>query len=223
MDDRVLRVVAWVGIVSCLFLGFWLRTGHTWVVFVVIGGLCVAYLAVGARHDKKASSVLPASLDRLAYFSDDASVAFAWLWRKGRAGRLRILRSDDRPAESPDAATGQTPVFDGGDQQQVVDRDVQPHRTYHYTIFVADARGRWSDPIHQPVLTDTPNDREAIEATYNGPPPGSPEAEALLHTRPFSRESSLTNAVAGVATDLIFSAASVFAADKPSEGWEEIK
>jgi hypothetical protein len=114
-------------------------------------------------------------------------------------------------------------VFDGGDQTLVVDHDVLSRRTYHYSILVEDGEGRWSAPICQPVLTDAQAVRAAIEKTYDGPPAGSPEANALLRPRPFSTESVTTNEIAGAVTDLISSAASVFAAAKPSDGWEEIK
>jgi hypothetical protein len=139
-------------------------------------------------------------------------------------GGSRILRSDTRAAQSPDdASNGQTCVFDGGGQTLVVDHDVLSRRTYHCSIFVEDGTGHWCDPICQPVLTDAQAVRAAIEKTYDGPPAGSPEAEALLRPRPFSRESITTNEIAGAVTDLIFSTASVFAAAKPSDGWEEIR
>jgi hypothetical protein len=77
--------------------------------------------------------------------------------------------------------------------------------------------------VCQPVLTDAHAVRAAIEATYDGPPAGSPQAKALLRSRPFSTESVTTNEIAGAVTDLIFSAASVFAAARPSDGWEEVR
>jgi len=225
VNGRAIRGFAWAAVISCCFWGFWAaRAGLAWVPFAVVGGLCVVYLVFGGRSNRDGSRELPSSFERLAYFSDETSVAFAWKWRRGHQRRVRILRSDIRAAQGPDdTSDGQTCVFDGSDQTLVVDHDVLPRRTYHYGLFVEDGKGRWSDPVCQPIFTDAPAIRAAIEKTYDGPPPGSPEAEALLHPRPFSIESATTNAIAGAVTDLIFSAASVFAGTKASEGWEEIK
>ncbi len=225
MGGRAMRGFAWAGVISCCFLGFWTaHAGLAWVPFALVGGLCGVYLIFGGRRDKDGSRVLPSSLERLAYFSDETSVAFAWKWRRGRESRLRILRPDTRAAQSPEGASNdQTCVFDGSGQTLVIDHDVQSRRTYHYSIFVEDGKGRWSDPICQPVLTDAQAVRAAIEATYDGPQAGSPEAKALLRPRPFSTESSTTNEIAGAVTNLIFSAASVFAAARPSDGWEEVR
>jgi hypothetical protein len=167
VGGRAMRGFAWAGVISCCFWGFWAtHAGLAWVPFAVVGGLCGAYLIFGGRRDKDGSRVLPSSLERLAYFSDETSVALAWKWRRGREGRLRILRSDTRAAQSPDdASNGQTCVFDGSGQTLVVDHDVLSRRTYHYSIFVEDGNGRWSDPIWQPVLTDAQAVRAAIETT----------------------------------------------------------
>lgn len=223
------RALAWAGIISCLFWGFWARTGHAWVPFVVVGGLCVAYLIYAGRRDKRRSTTLPQSIERLAFYSDDRTVAFAWKWRRGHEGRVRLLRSDTRSAQSPDdASNGQTRVFDGTDSK-AVDNEVLPRQTYHYSLFVEDGNGRWSEPICQPVMTYPQAERAAIEATYEGPPVSSRYADPD-HSRHYSSldavgigaAQSIGDSLGGVATDLIFSVASVFAADKTASGWEEI-
>jgi hypothetical protein len=219
------RALAWAGIISCVFWGFWMRTGIAWLPCVVVGGLCVAYLIYAGRRDKRRTTVLPSSIARLAYYSDDTAVAFAWQWRKGRDGRLRILRSDTRSAQSPDDETGgQTCVFDGSDDK-FIDGDIQPRRTYHYSLFAADGNGGWSDPICQPVMTYPAAERAAIEATYKGASPGSPYAPGTFHGvggTTLAASQAIGVGLGGVATDLIFSVASVFAADKTADGWEEI-
>jgi hypothetical protein len=138
---------------------------------------------------------------------------------------VRVLRSDSRGAHSPDdTSNGQTCVFDGRDDK-LIDRDIMPRRSYHYSLFVEGDKGRWSDPICQLVLTYPQAERTAIEATYKGPPPGTLEAESLQRDRPWKLGGpivGLGDALGGLATDLIFSAASVFAADKAADGWEEI-
>ena len=222
------RALAWAGIISCVFWGFWARTGHTWVPFVLVGGLCIAYLIYAGRRDKRRSATLPRSIERLAFYSDETTVAFAWKWRRGHEGRVRLLRSDTRSAQSPDAANGQTCVFDGADNK-AVDNDVLPRRTYHYSLLVEDGNGRWSDPVCQPVMTYPQTERAAIEATYKGPPARSRYADPD-HSRHYSHldaigvgaAQSIGDSLGGVATDLIFSVASVFATDKTASGWEEI-
>ena len=222
------RALAWAGIIMSCFLGFWARTGHAWVPFVVIGGLSVAYLVYAGRRDKRRSATLPRAIERLAFYSDETVVAFAWNWRRGHEGRVRLLRSDTRSAQSPDADGDQTCVFDGTDDK-AIDNEVSARRTYHYSLFVEDGRGRWSDPVCQPVMTYPQAERAAIEATYKGPPVGSPYADPD-HSRHYSTTDawglgaaqSIGDALGGVATDVIFSVASVFAADKTASGWEEI-
>ncbi len=222
------RALAWAGIISCIFWGFWMRTGASWLLLVIVGGVCVAYLIYAGRRDKRRTTVLPSSIERLAFHSDDTAVAFAWQWRKGRERHLRILRSETRSAQNPDDETAdQTRVFDGADDK-FVDADVQPRRTYHYSLFAADAGGDWSDPICQPVMTYPAAERAAIEASYTGESPGSRYAGAKsrhyssLDARGTGAAQSIGDDLGGVATDLIFSVASVFAADKTAAGWEEI-
>jgi hypothetical protein len=228
MEGTVGRALAWAGIISCVFWGFWARTGHAWVPFVVIGGLCVAYLISAARRDRRRSTTLPSPIERLAFYSDDRTVVFAWKWRRGHEGRVRLLRSDTRAAQSPDTAAGQTCVFDGTDDK-AIDDGVLPRRSYHYSLFVSDEDGRWSEPVCQPVLTYPQAERAAIEATLKGPPVTSRYADpdhsrhySGLDSVGFGAAQSIGDSLGGAATDLIFSVASVFAADKTASGWEEI-
>ena len=169
--------------------------------------------------------MLPSSLERLAYFSDETSVAFAWKWRRGREGRLRILRSETRSARGPDDTLNvQTCVFDGSGQTLVVDHDVLSPAD----LPLQHLRRGWQGSLVRSDLPAGPHRRARGSSGDRGhlrrsAPAGSPQAKALLRSRPFSTESVTTNEIAGAVTNLIFSAASVFAAAKPSDGWEEIR
>jgi hypothetical protein len=220
------RGLAWAGIIWCCFLAFWLRSGFAWAPVAVVGVLCVAFLIFAARHDKRVDRTLPESFARLAYRSDEKAVAFAWLWRRGQQ-RVRVLRSDARGARRHDDAGGdQVCVFDRiGDG--FVDDEVAPRRSYHYSLFVEDEDGAWSDPVLQTVLTYPAAERAALEASYAvALPPTAAERTVRSWRRrrrgPLLGDSQLVDAAADVATEAIFAVAGIFARDKPADGWQEI-
>jgi hypothetical protein len=230
--------VAWVG--QSLAIG---------VGCVAVACACVAWILLSSRRDRRSVSGLPRSLGRLAYRSDETAVAFVWRWRRRRQKRLRILRSASRGSESVggDAGTDQTSVFDGfGDQ--VLDRDVKPRQTYYYSFFVEEDRGRWSHPVHQTVLTLSPEDQAQIEASFESPKWVDPRewvgderdvlatrlaADPLTDPHGVDVERALTmgqsaeavivgSALGAVATDAIFAVAEIFAKRRPADGWQEI-
>ena len=216
---RLARGLAWAGIIWCCFLAFWLRSGFAWAPFAVVGVLCVAFLIYGARRDKRVERTLPPSLERLAYRYDETSVTFAWLWRRGRQQRVRILRSEVRGARrQDDTGADQVCVFDRVDDR-FVDDHVAPRRTYHYSIFVEDGDGVWSDAVLQNVLTYPEAERRALEASCDAPPARETASERARRIR---RESMVIDDAAGLATDAIFAVAGIFARDKTADGWQEI-
>jgi hypothetical protein len=227
---RLARGFAWAGIIWCCFLAFWVRSGFAWVPFAVAGALCLAFLVYAARRDKRVDRVLPASLERLAYRSDEAAVAFAWLWRRGQQHRVRILRSDVRCARRhDDTGADQLCVFDGVDDR-FLDDQVASRRSYHYSLFVEDGGGVWSDPVLQNVLTYPQAERAALEASSMAGPGRPSTADRAIGSRdrayrgvdPLTAGGLVVDDVAGLGTDAIFAIAGVFARDKTADGWQEI-
>ncbi len=245
------RGLAWAGVILCAFGAFFtLQAGSAWVPFVLIAIMCAAYLVYRWRHDRDLERVLPRGLSRLAYRSDETMVVFAWLWRGDRARHMRILRSETRGASDPDAtgSGGQTCVYDG-DGDTFADSGVEPRRQYHYSLFVEEARGSWSTPVHRPVLTYAQAERASIESSQAAPtwtedraapvgrrdalgvtlvsdPMADPHGVDVQRARMLGDAGVLSvagTALGGLATDLIFAAASAFAGDKAADGWEEIK
>ena len=186
----------------------------------MVGVLCLAFLVYAGRREKHVARTLPSSLERLAYRTDGASVTFAWLWRRGRQHRLRILRSDTRCARRPDDRAGdQLCVFDRVNDR-FVDDGLRPRHTYHYTIFVQDDAGAWSDPILQNVVTLPRADQAELEASDVAlETPGT--VSAPLHYGRYGG-GMVVDEVAGLATDAIFAVAGIFARDKTADGWQEI-
>jgi hypothetical protein len=220
---RLARGLAWGGIVGSCFFAFLLRSGFAWAPFAVVGVLCLAFLIYAGRREKHVDRALPASLERLAYRTDGTSVTFAWLWRRGHRQRLRILRSDTRCARRPDDHAGdQLCVFDQV-ADQFVDDGLRPRRNYHYTLFVQDDAGVWSDPVLQNVVTLSQADQAELEASDDAlGTPGSVSAEPIRYGH-YGVGSEVVDEVAGLATDAIFAVAGVFARDKPADGWQEIE
>ena len=215
------RGLAWAGIIGCCFFAFLLRSGFAWAPFAVVGVLCLAFLIYAGRREKHADRALPASLERLAYRTDGTSVTFAWLWRRGQKQRLRILRSDTRCARRPDDHTGdQLCVFDQVDDR-FVDDGLRPRHNYHYSLFVEDDAGAWSDPILQNVVTLPQADQAELEELKDAlGKPGSVSA-GPIHYGPFGG-GMVVDEVAGLATDAIFAVADIFVRDKPADGWHEV-
>ena len=248
--SRFSRAIAWAVIFSCFLLAWLEQSRMIRVGCVAVACACVVWILLSFRHDRRFASGLPRSLARLAYRSDETAVARVWRWRHRRQKRLRILRSVTRGSKSVagDAGTDQTSVFDGfGDQ--VIDRDVKPRQTYYYSFFVEEDRGRWSQPVHQTVLTLSPEDQAQIEASFESPKWVHPREHAgdgrdVLATRlapdPLtdphgvdverglvmgeSGEAVIVGSVlSAVATDAIFAVAEIFAGKKPADGWQEIR
>ena len=232
---RLARGLAWAGIICCCFFAFLLRSGFAWAPFAVAGVLCAVFLLSPAGHERRVVRTLPESLERLAYRSDERAVAFAWQWQRGRRLRVRILRSDEKGASRhDDEGADQRCVFDKvGDG--FVDDQVAPRRSYHYSLFVEDEDGAWSDPVLQTVLTYPPADRAALETTYAAAPARPVTAEQALRgysgpggyprygiRGPLLGDSQLVDDAADVATDAIFAVADAFAHDEPADGWQEI-
>ena len=216
---RLWQGLAWAGIIWCAFLAFWLRSGFGWAACAVGAALCIAYLVSTARHARRLDRALPAALDRLAFCSTETYVAFAWRWHGRRGGRLRILRSEEHGARDPDDTRGgQVVVFDG-EGDTFVDNAVQARRQYTYTIFAQQGRAGWAEPVRQVVLTYAKEERESIEESEKGRYTGPAWTDPAFTRR---GENPFIDAAAGVATDLIFAAASVFAGDKAADGWQEI-
>ncbi len=221
---RLARGVAWGAIFWCAFLAFWTRAaGLAWVPFAVLAVLCVVFLVLSGRRERRAGKSLPRGVKRLAYRSDETYVAFCWLWHRGQPRRMRVLRSDEHAAAAADEAEGQTCVYDGGDDR-FVDDGVAPRRTYHYSLFVANAAAGWAEPVCQSVMTYSQADQVSLESQSPAPPLTREQANAaeLMMALRRGPDCLLTDSVAGVATDLIFAAASVFAGDKAADGWQEI-
>jgi hypothetical protein len=212
--------------------------GAGWVPFAAVAALCVAYLPYQSRRDRRRASALPPGLARLAYFAEESAVAFVWQWRRGNERRLRILRSDSHGAHGADvveASSRQSCVFDGRDDQ-FVDREVEARRTYHYSLFAEDGAGRWSAPVYLQVMTVSPEERAAFEAAETAPSfveageseTGSRDAQSGIfasdrYATPLGDALGRTGLVSSLATEAIFSAASVFARERAADGWVEIE
>jgi hypothetical protein len=235
----VFRALAWAGLVIAAAVLFLDRTATAAVACGVIAAASGTMLLFARRRRRSLFGSLPPALKRLAYRSDETAVAFAWQWRRRRGGRLRILRSDACGTSDPNDTSmeGQTCVYDGAGDQ-LVDRDILPRAAYHYSIFAQDGAGHWSMPVHQEVLTMSPADRAAIEATLMQPDEDvayaarrdvlatsiTPDPLADPHGLVQSRGGAyiISDAVSGLATDALFAVADVFTRDKPDDGWEEI-
>jgi hypothetical protein len=247
--SRTSRAVAWAVIIACFPVAWVEQSLPILVGCIVVACTCVVWILLSSRHDRRQADGLPRSLARLAYRSDETAVAFVWRWRHRRDKRLRILRSVTRGSKSVggDAGTDQTSVFDGfGDQ--VIDRDVTPRQTYYYSFFVEEDRGRWSQPVHETVLTLAPDDQAQIEASFESPrwadarehagderdvlgtrlapdPLTDPHGVDVERARAMGDDGVAVivgSALAAVATDAVFAVADIFVGRKPGEGWREI-
>jgi hypothetical protein len=234
------RGLAWGGIVVGGLGALLTYAGPAWVPFGLVAALSAGGLVVQTRLDRRRASALPPSVARLAYRGDDSFVAFVWQWRHGEERRMRILRSethgahDAHDAEVGEALGGQRCVFDGRDNR-FVDRDVAARRTYHYSLFAEEAAGCWSAPVYQPVTMVSQSERAAFEAAEEAPAvregghgtaargagSGLLVASDMSGT-PLGDALDRTGLIAGMATDAVFSLASVFAHDKAADGWVEI-
>ena len=247
---RLFLGAAWGGILLSLLGALaTAKVGTSWIPFVAVAALSAAYLLKHYVHDREVNRALPRSLDRLAYRPDASSVAFAWKCHGRRMRRVRILRSLGRGARSPDEGptSGQTLVWDGS-WNTAVDQYVEPGMEYHYSVFVEERRGRWSEPVHLIVLTLSLDDRRAVEQSSDAPTwsedvPALSERRDALGTTIIADPASdphgvdvdrslalgttggayiLGTAISGLVTDLVFTAAEVFAAREPADGWEEV-
>jgi len=86
---------------------------------------------------------------RLVHFTarrEAASIVFTWDARGGRALLWRVLRSGRGFAEHAFDHTmvgsGQSLVSEGA-RTGARDAAIDPHATYHYTVFAEDERGEW--------------------------------------------------------------------------------
>ena len=240
--SAVARGLAWGGVaVGCLG-ALLTHAGTAWAPFGLVAAFSAAGLVVQTRRDRRRASALPPSVARLACRGEGSLVAFVWQWRRGEERRMRILRSeshgahDARDAEVGEASSGQRCVFDGRDNQ-FVDRDAASRRTYHYTLFAEEAAGGWSAPVYQPVTTVSQSERVAFEAAEKAPAlrEGSERQTAArdlgsgllvasdMSGTPLGDALDRTGLGAGIATDAVFSLASVFARDKAADGWVEIE
>ena len=148
--DRYLIALAWAiailfGAAMLMTLG--VSTGQT-VFFAVPTGAAIAVLVVLPYRRRHIDAALPRELSRVAYKVTESSIAFAWKWR-GAPSRMRILRSELRAATHAEdhlTAPDQHLIYDGRDDGWV-DTGVRPRIEYRYTLFVADKKGSWREPI----------------------------------------------------------------------------
>jgi hypothetical protein len=84
---------------------------------------------------------------RLHVSGSERSVLFAWDYPGATLLRVRILRSEARPAAGPDDAAlpgaGQRLVYEG-DTGSFRDLDVTPRTIYHYAVFARSGDGDWT-------------------------------------------------------------------------------
>ena len=206
------------------------------LVLVVAGAVT---LLLTAWRSKRRMRVLPKSLDRLAWRSDETAVALAWRFARGRERRVRILRSESGFARVPDGGPGreQITIFDG-EGDQVIDRDVRPRHTYFYTFFVEPHEV--SHVVRLEIPTLSAQARAAIEATYAPRPytprgarytfiPGGPcdpvdEPGSVSSWRAGTTHgaSIVGEVLGGLVTDAVFKVADLFGGDEPPDGWVEV-
>jgi hypothetical protein len=213
--------------------------GTAALVLVVLAVAGAATLLLAAWRRRRLTRVLPKVLKRLAWRSDETAVAFAWRFARGRDRRVRILRSERGFARTPDGGPGrdQLTVFDG-EGDQVIDRDVQPRRTYFYTLFI-EPHGA-SHVVRMEIPTLSAEERAAVEATYGarpyvprgarytfmpeGPcdPVDEPGSVSSWRAGTTHGASIVGEVLGGFATDAVFKVADLFAGDEPPDGWVEI-
>ena len=84
---------------------------------------------------------------RLHVSSMESSVLFAWDYPGSTLLRVRILRSEARPATGPDDAAlpdgGRRLVYEG-DTGSFRDTDVTARAVYHYAVFARAEGGEWT-------------------------------------------------------------------------------
>jgi hypothetical protein len=228
---RVLQVLA-IGVFLLTALLLWM-TAHAVAsgVWLAVALVVVATMVLMRRRDRELASSLPEELDRLAWRSDEATVAFIWRFRPGQETRVRITRSERGFAGRRGIGHDQLVVFDAqGDQ--AVDHDVLPRRTYFYTLLI-------ERPVDAPaavrieIATLSAAERAAIEATLEAPDRRLPVAcfpetardrmyQGHVGYGVIGAASFAGEILGGVATDAVFAVADLFAADGPPDGWIEI-
>ena len=98
---------------------------------------------------------------------------------------------------------------------------MRPRHNYHYTLFVQDDAGVWSDPILQNVVTLSQADQAELKASSDALGTPSSRPAGPIHYGRYGG-SIVVDDAAGLATDAIFAVAGVFARDQPADGWQEI-
>jgi len=228
---RVLLVLV-IGVLLLTALLLWM-TAHAVAsgVLLAVALVVVTTMVLWRRRDRELASSLPEELDRLAWRSDEATVAFIWRFRPGQETRVRITRSERGFAGRRGTGHDQLLVFDAqGDQ--AVDHDVLPRRTYFYTLLVerpADAPAA----VRIEIATISAAERAAIDATLEAPDRRLPVAFSpeMASDRMYQGHvgygaigaASLAGEIlGGIATDAVFAVAELFAGDEPPDGWVEI-
>jgi len=227
---RILQALV-VGVLLLTALMLWM-SAHAVAsgALLVVALLVVATMVLIRRRERELASSLPEELARLAWRSDEASVAFIWRFRPGQETRVRITRSERGFAGRRGTGHDQLVVFDAqGDQ--AVDHDVLPRHTYFYTLFVErppDAPAA----VRLEIATLSAAERAAIDATLEARDRRlqvaiSPEMARGMYQGHVDygvvgAASFAGEILGGIATDAVFAAADLFAGDEPPDGWVEI-
>ena len=216
--------VAWLALGFGAILLWWTAVSgdRSAIVVAVVMALAALALILDRRRGRRAERSLPTDLARLAYYADAHSVAFAWLF-SDKKRPVRILRSEDSGALTAEDRAGQVVVLDGvGDR--VVDTGLWPGRDYHYSLFVQEAPGEWSQPVRVLVATEPAAERiereQAEWAVKASAARAGDRNDGRSGSAFVTASRGLAQVFSGVATDLM---ATVFRwDDRVADGWEEI-
>lgn len=241
--SRFLVGLGWWAVAVLVFL-FWLTlvtagTAVALVLLLILVALVVAELMYAAWQ-RRAASLLPPGLRRLAYKPDATSVTFAW--QVAAATRVRILRSEHGPAASADdtlarwSGGDETRVYDGTGGGGFVDSGLHPQTCYHFSLFVQRKGHAWEEPVLQPVIAMSAADR----AFYDAAESAAAERDAaclpflaraaqdnrLYEIMPPSRLYGIIQPAAGMASmlsslliDVLFAIIDALKHPKPDDGW----
>lgn len=227
---RILQVLV-VGVLLLTALMLWM-TAHAVAsgALLVVALLVLATMVLIRRRERELASSLPEELARLAWRSDEASVAFIWRFRPGQETRVRITRSERGFAGRRGTGHDQSMVFDAqGDQ--AVDHDVLPRRTYFYTLLVERPKDAPA-AVRIEIATLSAAERAAIDATFEARDRRPQVAISPEMARGMYRghvdygvvgaASFAGEILGGIAIDAVFAVADLFAGDEPPDGWVEI-
>ena len=110
--------------------------------------------------------------------AEEGFVDLRWRVTAANAARCRVLRSERRYAETPEAAADWDLLWEGADCDYQ-DRGVAGQRRYYYVLFARGLAGDWQEQSRASVKAkSSPVDRASIESrnlevgTYPIPPTG---------------------------------------------------